>query len=125
MGVSRGMKEAFFARNGCYDSSLEGRMADEEMEDRWRKGEGGVVVGVDPVGSVLAENGKGEVGMYAVVRRPTEFYRIALIQHPREKKADETFADLAPVPPIRRRSSFAHIPAIHRKGSATTSFLKF
>jgi len=36
-------------------------------EEAWKSGDHGFVVGVDPVGSILAQNGKGEISGYEVV----------------------------------------------------------
>lgn len=51
VGVSRGMKEA---QTG-------------EDEELWKAGDNGFVVGVDPVGSILATNGEGDISGYQVV----------------------------------------------------------
>lgn len=53
MGCSRGMREAQAGES-------------EEEEAAWRRGDRGVVVGVDPEGSILATNGVGEIGGYEV-----------------------------------------------------------
>ncbi|KAL7414437.1 tryptophan synthase beta subunit-like PLP-dependent enzyme [Mrakia frigida] len=50
MGVSRGMKEA---QTGTDDAA-------------WNSGDHGFVVGVDPVGSILAQNGEGDISGYEV-----------------------------------------------------------
>ncbi|CED82420.1 cystathionine beta-synthase [Phaffia rhodozyma] len=43
-----------------------GGLDDESTNARWAEGEFGVVVGIDPIGSILATNGEGDVGGYEV-----------------------------------------------------------
>lgn len=110
MGVSRGMREAFIARGLKDDSNDDDedereRSQKQRLEAAWTRGEGGLVIGVDPVGSILAGNGEGEVSSYEIEGIGYDF--VPKILHPHSESIHRWLKS-------EDESSFAMVKKVHR-----------